>query len=72
MAKLRNLSDGVTDGIALFYVKNKKVYSIIWNEEQLEFLDVVVGMVPGKIKVLEKEMAGIEFLDGKKMKEGRA
>lgn len=40
--KLINLSDGTTNGIVLFYMKNGKLHPILLKEEQAQMLDFVI------------------------------
>jgi len=49
-----NLSDGNTDGIVLFYQKDHKVYPVILNQEQIDFMEAMFGAF-GTLKVLDEE-----------------
>jgi hypothetical protein len=40
-----NLSDGTTDGFALFYIKDGKLCSVVLNQDQKEMLDLTLSMV---------------------------
>lgn len=42
--KFTNISDGTSDGIVFFYMKDKMLYPILINKEQAEMLDVVIAM----------------------------
>lgn len=41
--ELNNLSNGETDGIVLFYLKNGSLHPILLNEEQAIMLDMVIA-----------------------------
>ena len=41
--KFKNLSDGKTDGIVLFYMKNEKLHPVGLSEEQAMMLDVLLA-----------------------------
>lgn len=43
--KYTNVSDGESDGFVLFYVKNKKLHSVLLNEIQASLLDLSLKMV---------------------------
>ena len=43
-----NLSDGKSDGIVLFYLKDKKLYSVLLPREQAEVLDIALGAILGE------------------------
>lgn len=40
---MRNFSDGKSDGLALFYVKDGVVYPIAICKEELELLDMMIA-----------------------------
>ena len=42
---MNNLSDGTTDGFALFYIKDGKLHSVVFNQEQKDMLDLTLSMV---------------------------
>ena len=42
---MNNLSDGEIDGFVLFYIKDKKLCSVVLNTEQKEMLDLTLSMV---------------------------
>ena len=42
---MNNLSDGETDGFVLFYIKDKKLCSVVLNSEQKEILHLILPMV---------------------------
>lgn len=55
----RNLSNGETDGLALFYVKDKTSYPVYLTQEQADMLDMMVGMaISGKCVVDFKNPLG--------------
>ena len=64
--KLANLSDGKTDGIALFYVKDGNICPICLTEEQATMLDIGIAIV-GDIVVDFKNPIGraVSLLDKK-------
>ncbi|HCL4455109.1 TPA: hypothetical protein N2D10_003135 [Clostridium botulinum] len=55
---MNNMSDGTKDGLALFYIKDKKAYPIALNEEQLEMLDITLSMCLKEIKLINKPIGG--------------
>jgi len=50
---LVNLSDGNSDGIVLFYLKDHKVYPTVLNEEQADILDRLFSAL-GELRVLDE------------------
>ena len=42
--KFKNLSDGTTDGVVLFYMKKGKLHPILLNKDQADILDLVISM----------------------------
>lgn len=40
-----NLSDGVKDGFALFYIKNGELHTVLLNETQVTLLDASLSTV---------------------------
>lgn len=42
-----NLSDGKSDGIVLFYLKDKKLYGVLLPREQAEVPDITLGVIFG-------------------------
>lgn len=54
---MNNLSDGIKDGFALFYLKNKKLHTVVLNEQQLESLDIALKIAFGNdtIRVVESD-----------------
>ena len=56
---MRNLSDGISDGIVLFYAKDGIIYPIGLSKEQLETLDLTIGLgLKGGIKVMSDKPMG--------------
>ncbi|MBY6842663.1 hypothetical protein [Clostridium botulinum] len=55
---MSNMSDGNKDGLALFYIKDKKAYPIALDEEQLQMLDITLGMCLKEIKLINKPISG--------------
>ena len=43
--KLSNLSNGESDGLVMFYMKDGKVKPIALNEDQYNMLDVTIGAI---------------------------
>ncbi len=41
---LKNLSDGVRDGIAIFYMKDQKLHAVALTREQVDMLDIAIGI----------------------------
>ncbi|ACQ52592.1 hypothetical protein GJ703_00656 [Clostridium botulinum] len=41
---MNNMTDGKKDGLALVYVKDSVAYPVALNKEQLEMLDITIGM----------------------------
>lgn len=39
MSKYNNLSDGKSDGFVMFYLKDGKLFSVMLNKDQAQFLD---------------------------------
>jgi len=59
---MKNLSDGKTDGIVLFYLKDKKLYPIALTKEQVDMLDITISMGMGrKLNVIDKPLKGLEL-----------
>ena len=44
MSKYNNLSDGKSDGIVLFYVKEGKIKPVVFSQDQADMLDIVLNM----------------------------
>ena len=44
---MNNLSDGMRDGFALFYLKNQKLNSVLITQEQSDILDMMLSIVFG-------------------------
>ncbi len=42
---MENLSDGISDGFVLFYIKDKKLNTVLLNEEQAQTLDMMLNVV---------------------------
>lgn len=42
--EFKNLSNGITDGIVFFYMKDKMLYPILLDKEQCEMLDIMLLM----------------------------
>lgn len=40
--KFQNLSDGISDGFALFYLKDGKLCSVLLNEDEAKMLDLML------------------------------
>jgi len=47
---LENLSDGKSDGFALFYLKDGKLNSVMLTEDQVTALDLMLKVVFGEEK----------------------
>ena len=45
--KYKNLSDGVSDGIVLFYMKNRMLHPVMITKDQIEMLDLAL-VIPFK------------------------
>ena len=51
---MKNASDGKSDGFALFYVKDRELFSVALTKEQLETFDFLLPMIlKNKVTVLE-------------------
>lgn len=44
MSKLVNMSDGISDGFMIAYVKDGNIHPVILKEQQAEVLDLVIPM----------------------------
>lgn len=54
---MKNMSDGVNDGIVIMYCKNGTIYPVGLNEDQLEMLDLSIGICfQGTLNVINKPM----------------
>ena len=42
-----NLSDGVKDGLVMFYLKDQKLHSVLITQEQAEVLDIYLKLAFG-------------------------
>lgn len=51
--QFQNLSDGVKDGIVIFYLKNGKLHPALLDEDQATMLDVVIAtpFVESKMRI---------------------
>lgn len=61
---MRNLSDGKTNGIVLFYAKDGELYPIGLTQKQMESIDIMIGAAVGnsKLTVLsDKPMGKVTF-----------
>lgn len=58
--KYKNLSDGVSDGIVLFYMKNKMLYPVMITKDQVEMLDLIIA-VPFKESKLVVAPTPVEY-----------
>jgi hypothetical protein len=56
---MNNMTDGKKDGLALVYAKDGIVYPIALNEEQLEILDITLGMSLKEIKLINKPIGKV-------------
>ena len=44
---MTNLSDGIKDGLVLFYMKNQKLHSVLITQEQADMLDISLKIAFG-------------------------
>lgn len=51
MREFKNLSNGETDGFALFYIKDGKLKAVLLNEEEATMLDASLKIAFGDSKV---------------------
>ena len=60
--ELKNLSNGDTDGFALFYIKDKRLATVVLNKEQTEKLDIMLQAVftGSTVRVIESDRESIE------------
>ncbi|ACO83885.1 hypothetical protein EXN00_16635 [Clostridium botulinum] len=56
---MNNMTDGKKDGLALVYVKDSVAYPVALNEEQLEILDITLGMSLKEIKLINKPIGKV-------------
>ncbi|MCW6059747.1 hypothetical protein LAV35_03755 [Clostridium sporogenes] len=56
---MNNMADGKKDGLALVYAKDGIVYPIALNEEQLEILNITLGMSLKEIKLINKPIGKV-------------
>lgn len=54
-----NMTDGKSDGLMLAYVKDGVVYPIALSEENLEMLDLTIGMMLKEITLINKPMGKV-------------
>lgn len=53
------LSDGIKDGIVLFYAKDGILYPVGMTDEQVQTIDLMLGMgLEGKLKVFTDQPMG--------------
>jgi len=55
---MKNLSDGKSDGIVIMYCKNGTIYPVGLNKEQVELLDLSLGMFLGKLTIFQDKPMG--------------
>jgi len=48
MSKFENLSDGIDDGFALFYIKDGKLQAVLLDEAEASSLDLMLGVTFGR------------------------
>lgn len=69
---LVNLSDGKSDGICIFYVKDGGIYPVVLSEQQAELLDIGVTLAfseqPLRVLVGQPPMAMVENMKEKLVK----
>ena len=60
---MKNLSDGVKDGIVIMYCKDGTIYPVGLKQEQLEMLDLSLGIFfQGTLKVINKPLGKVSNL----------
>ena len=65
---MRNLSDGQSDGIVIMYCKNGTIYPVGLNQDQVEILDLSLGIaLQGNLQVFGDKPIG-EIANLKKSK----
>lgn len=64
--KYKNLSDGESNGIVLFYMKNKMLHPVMITKDQVEMLDLVLA-IPFKETKLIVDPIPLEYETIKKM-----
>ena len=56
---MNNMSDGKTDGLALMYLKNGTLYPVGLTRDQLEALDLIIGVaIQNKIHIFTEQPMG--------------
>lgn len=60
MSNLDNLSDGIRDGFVLFYIKDKKLCSVLLSEEQAGIFNLSMKLVfdnkPARVVLSDTEV----------------
>ncbi|MBX4259757.1 hypothetical protein KTC96_24845 (plasmid) [Clostridium estertheticum] len=56
---MTNMSDGINDGIVIMYCKDGVIYPVGLNQEQLEMIDLSIGMcLQGSLNVIGNRPLG--------------
>ena len=57
---MKNMSDGINDGIVIMYCKNGTIYPVGLKQEQLKMLDLSIGICfQGSLNVINKPIGNI-------------
>ena len=59
---MKNLSDGIKDGIVIMYCKDGTIYPVGLKQEQLEILDLSIGMFLEKLTIINKPLGKVSNL----------
>ncbi|MGX7745820.1 hypothetical protein [Rhodopseudomonas parapalustris] len=63
---MNNMSDGKSDGIVIMYCKGGIIYPVDLNKEQLEMLDLSIGICfQGTLNVINKPLGEAVILNKK-------
>lgn len=61
---MNNFSDGKSDGLALFYVKDGVVYPIAIRKEELELLDMMIAsMITQASPIMDVPIGKVEMIN---------
>ncbi len=61
---MTNMSDGKSDGIIIMYAKNGTIYPVALKEEQLQMIDITIGVALQEgLKIVNKPQGSLEVLN---------
>lgn len=61
---MENMSDGIKDGIVIMYCKSGIIYPVGLNIEQLEMLDLSIGICfQGALNIINKPLGDAKILN---------